>query len=666
MRAAARGSIKRYGSGMFLGIDTGGTFTDFVCFDGERISFHKVLSTPDDPARAIVRGVAELGLEAGDLHLVHGSTVATNAILEKKGVRTLFVTNRGMEDLLAIGRQTRKALYALCPEAVPAWPAARDCAGVPGRIDANGEVVEVVDAATLSALASRAEGYEAVAICTLFSFLNPGQEQQICRALPPGRFVAMSHEVLAEYREYERASTTFLNAYVGPLVAGYLRRLECALGARQLYIMHSAGGIMSAREAGVHSVRMVLSGPAGGLVAARAAGEQCGATHLISFDMGGTSTDVSLLAGGTRITTEAEIAGMPVAVPMLDIHTIGAGGGSIAWHDTAGLLRVGPKSAGADPGPACYGRGGDRPTVTDANLVLGRIPPDTRLAGTLPLDMMAARRAVRGMAETFGMSLEDMAEGIIRVAEENMAGALRVVSVQRGYDPRRFALLCFGGAGGLHACSLASMLDISRVILPVASGAFSALGMLTGRRQCDLSQSRRLPLAAAGTDATARKVFHALEKKARARMPGLSLTFERSADLRYSGQGFHLTLPYQADALAMRERFAQAHERVYGHTLPRDIEIMTLRLTAWAETPGICLPELPAASGIAEPCGHSIVYGLGKVPHYPRPMLRPGHAINGPALIPEDTATLWLPAGWLLTVSPHGHLVLDKGEGTCG
>ncbi len=658
---AARLPIKRYGSSMFLGIDTGGTFTDFVYFDDERCFFHKVLSTPDDPSRAIMQGITALGLDAAALHLVHGSTVATNAILEKKGVRTLFVTNRGMEDLLAIGRQTRRELYNLCPDAPPAWPAAPDCAGVPGRVSADGELIEAMDNEALNALAARAAGYEAVAVCTLFSFLNPAQEKRIREALPDDVFVALSHEVLAEYREYERASTTFLNAYVGPMVAGYLQRLEQMLGARHLFIMHSAGGVMSAHEAGEHSVRMVLSGPAGGLVAARAVGEQLGLEKIITFDMGGTSTDVSLLDGAARITTESEIAGMPVAVPMLDIHTIGAGGGSIAWQDTAGLLQVGPESAGADPGPACYGQRGSRPTVTDANLMLGRIPADARLAGSLPLDLAAAQAAVQRLADKFDMPVNEMAAGIIRIAEENMAGALRVVSIQRGHDPRRFALLCFGGAGGLHACSLADHLGITRVILPVASGAFSALGMLTGRRQCDLSRSRRLPLTESGTNTAAEAIFRELEVMARARMPGLALTFERAADLRYCGQGFHLTLPYRADMTAMRESFTQAHEQAYSHTLPQDIEIMTLRLTAWAETPRLAMPELPNAVSEIAPVGHSIVHGAGTVPHYSRPALRPGHVLTGPALVLEDTATLWLPAGWGLAVSPHGHLVLEKG-----
>ena len=537
---------------------------------------------------------------------------------------------------------------------------AEDCVGIPGRVSADGELIKPVDAKALEQLAAKARNYESVAICTLFSFLNPDQEQQIATALPGEVFTALSHKVLAEYREYERATTTFLNAYVGPMVAGYLKRLERKLSAKHLFIMHSAGGVMSAHEAGEHSVRMVLSGPAGGLVAAKAAGEQLATEKIISFDMGGTSTDVSLLDGTARITTEAEIAGIPVAVPMLDIHTIGAGGGSIAWRDMAGLLQVGPESAGANPGPVCYGKSGQHPTVTDANLVLGRIPPAAKLAGSLPLDLQAARKAIQKMAVDFDMQAEELAEGIIRVAEENMAGALRVVSVQRGHDPRKFSLLCFGGAGGLHACNLAEQLQTSQVIVPVASGAFSALGMLTGRRQCDLSKTRRMALIDPSSGQQLEKLFAELKAQAQARMPNLNLSFEYFADLRYAGQGFHLTLPHQPNVAAMQQDFETAHEQTYGHRLEQGIEIMTVRLTAFADTPTLEMPALTSASGPVQPHAQSMVCGIGNVPHYLRPHLYPGHELSGPALILENTATTWLPAGWNLEVSPHGHLILQQ------
>jgi len=432
---------------MFLGVDTGGTFTDFVCFDADGMRFHKVLSTPDDPSLAIEQGIEELGLDASMLHVVHGSTVATNAILQRKGVHTLFVTHQGLEDLLTIGRQTRPELYQLCPDAIAPVVGRQDCIGISGRINASGDEQSVLDAGDLKRVIERvaAGGYEAVAVCLLFSFLNPAHERAIAKALhdtySDDLFVSLSHQVLAEYREYERSATTFLNAYVGPLVQRYLQRLELSLGAKHLYVMHSAGGVMQAELAGQQAVRLVLSGPAGGLVAAQAIGAQLSEKHILTFDMGGTSTDVALIQGRASKTTEGEIAGMPVSLPMLDIHTIGAGGGSVAWLDEAGLPQVGPESAGARPGPVCYGLGGEKPTVTDANLLLGRMPANACLAGSMSLDMEAARSAFSQYGETLGLSAEAAARAVIDIAEEHMAGALRVVSVQRGYNPRYSVLV---------------------------------------------------------------------------------------------------------------------------------------------------------------------------------------------------------------------------------
>jgi len=645
---------------MLLGIDTGGTFTDFVCFDGQRLRFHKVLSTPDDPSRAILQGISELELETKTLHLVHGSTVATNAILERKGVRTLLVTQSGMEELLAIGRQTRNELYNLCPDPVEEWLSRSHCFGIGGRIDCHGNELQPLSGKELKQLAGKACDYESVAVCMLFSFMNPGQEQAIEAALPEGPFVSLSHRVLAEYREYERASTTFLNAYVGPLVQRYLTRLVQSIEPRHLFVMHSAGGVMEAEEAGAHAVRMVLSGPAGGLVAAQAIGEQLQQTNLLTFDMGGTSTDVALIQGKGGLTTEGKVAGLPVAVPMLDIHTIGAGGGSLAWLDGAGLPQVGPESAGASPGPVCYGKGGEQPTVTDANLVLGRLPMEARLGGSMALDIGAAREALESFGKALGMGAEEAAAGIVAIAEEHMAGALRVVSVQRGHDPQAFALLCFGGAGGLHACALAKKLGMRQVILPVGSGAFSALGMLAGRRQVELSRSYGMRLDAPGARQRIASLFEELEAEATARMPGLNPTCEYRLDLRYLGQGFHLTLDLAEDLAMQLQQFHAAHELAYGHRLQRPVELITLRLTAYADTEPVTLPELDAAERKPEPCGESEVYGAGRVPHLRRELLRPGHLWSGPALVLEDTATLWLPHGWQLEVSPHGHLLLTN------
>ncbi len=648
---------------MFLGIDTGGTFTDFVYFDGKQIRFHKVLSTPDDPSRAIMEGIQQLKIDPALIDLVHGSTVATNAILERKGVKTLFLTNRGMEDILFIGRQTRDELYELSPEPPAPWLEREDCLGISGRVDAEGRSVEHCNPDELTGIRHKSKAYDAVACCTLFSFLNPSQEKKIASAIPPEKFVSLSHEILPEYREYERAATTFLNAYVGPLAERYLQRLNARLGARHLFIMHSAGGMMDIGQAGRQAVRMILSGPAGGIVATKMIGEQLQEERLISFDMGGTSTDVALIDGEASITIEGSIAGLPVAIPMLDIHTIGAGGGSIAWFDEAGILHVGPESAGADPGPVCYSLGGRCITVTDANLVLGRIPGSVRMAGSMPLNVEKAGDVMKAMAEKAGLSAEMLADGIVKIAEENMAGALRVVSIQRGHDPRRFSLVCFGGAGGLHACSLAEMLGIGKVIVPLASGAFSALGMLAGRRQGDFSRSQRLSLDAEESMDVARNIFADLKDQARASMPHLDLVFECFVDLRYVGQGFHLTLPFEADLDTLVKAFVQEHERAYGHVLEdHGVEVITLRLRASAPTRPMSWPQLPGAEQDPQPTGHSSVCHVGKVMHYPRKGLLAGHEVPGPALILEDTSTLWLPPEWHCTVSSYGHLLLKRKE----
>jgi len=652
---------------MFLGVDTGGTFTDFVCFDSAGMRFHKVLSTPDDPSRAIEQGIMELGLDASALHIVHGSTVATNAILQRKGVHTLFVTHQGLEDLLTIGRQTRPALYQLCPDAITPVVGREDCIGISGRISASGDEQSVLDAGDIKRVIERvaAGGYEAVAVCLLFSFLNPAHERSIAKALhdtySDDLFVSLSHQVLAEYREYERSATTFLNAYVGPLVQRYLKRLERSLGAKHLYVMHSAGGVMRAELAGQQAVRLVLSGPAGGLVAAQQIGAQLSEKHILTFDMGGTSTDVALIQGRASKTTEGEIAGMPVSLPMLDIHTIGAGGGSVAWLDEAGLPQVGPESAGARPGPVCYGLGGEKPTVTDANLLLGRMPANACLAGSMSLDMEAARSTFSQYGETLGLSAEEAARAVIDIAEEHMAGALRVVSVQRGYDPADFSLLCFGGAGGLHACVLAEKLSMSKVIIPVASGAFSALGMLLGKQQSEFSRSRRFALQDTDTPAVMQQLFMQMEEEAVAQMQGLALTFERHVDMRYIGQGFHLTMACPDDDLEqLKQRFEQAHMQAYGHQLNRDVEIMTVRLCAFVERPLPVLPELCTSTEAAHPVAYSEIYGVGRVPHFMRLDLKPGLSYEGPMLVLEDIATLWLARGWQMQVSTHGHLLLEK------
>ncbi len=650
---------------MLLGIDTGGTFTDFVYFDGKQIRFHKILSTPDDPSQSILKGIGHLGIDPAQLDVIHGSTVATNAILERKGVKTLFVTNKGLEDILFIGRQTRAEIYELSPEPTVPWLGPEDCIGLHGRVDTDGNYIKDCLPGEMEALGDKSDAYEAIACCTLFSFLNPEQELNIASAIPEGKFLSLSHKILPEYREYERATATFLNAYVGPLTKRYLQHLNTRLGSGSLFIMHSTGGLMSTEQASKEAVRMILSGPAGGMVAAKAVGKQLRENRLISFDMGGTSTDVALIDGEPHITIEGSIADLPMAIPMLDIHTIGAGGGSIAWLDEAGILHVGPQSAGAEPGPVCYGLGGKQITVTDANLILGRIPATARMAGSMSLDIPASLQAMTELAEKAGLDLETMADGIIKVAEETMAAALRVVSIQRGYDPRQFSLVCFGGAGGLHACSLASMLGIRKIIAPLASGAFSALGMMVGQQQGDYSQSRLLNIGSAETTDIAKKIYSELEDQAATAMPDIKLKFEYFADLRFEGQGFQLTIPYVNKPDMLANAFMMEHKQAYGHVLEnRDIEIMTLRLKASAAIRPVIWPELQQATHSAQPDGNSGVYLAGEIPHYRREGLLPGHEIFGPALILEDTATIWLASGWRCSVSSCGHLFLNQTDTT--
>lgn len=417
---------------------------------------------------------------------------------------------------------------------------------------------------------------------------------------------------------------------------------------------------MDAQAAGAQAVKLALSGPAGGLVAAETIGRQLDQVNLLTFDMGGTSTDVALIKGRAEKTTNSEIAGMPIALPMLDIHTIGAGGGSLAWIDEAGLPQVGPESAGASPGPVCYGQGGERAAVTDANLVLGRIPSDALLAGRMALDRDAAVAAFEAYGKSLGLNAEEAADAVIRIAEEHMAGALRLVSVERGHNPAEFALLCFGGAGGLHACSLAEKLGMQRVILPLASGAFSALGMLAGRQQSEFSKSRRIAVTDSAMDIL-QAMFIELEAEAAKGMQGLNLSFEHHVDLRYQGQGFHLTVPMQDDLDVMLDHFKTAHRSAYGHELDRDIEIMTARLTAFVERPELTLPLLAKSNGEAQVQGYATIHGVGEVPRFLRASFGSGSTLSGPALILEDTSTLWLPGGWQLHCSAHGHLMLERG-----
>jgi len=659
-----KASIK--GLAMWLGIDTGGTFTDFVLFDGQSLRVHKVLSTPLAPEQAILQGIADLGLETESLQVVHGSTVATNAVLERKGVRTLYITNRGLRDVLTIGRQARRELYNLQPEPVPP-PVPRElCLEVGARLGASGERVSALSAADRELIEAQVRRLQprAVAINLLFSFVDDSDERRIESWLPEGLFVSRSSEVLPEYREYERGIATWLNAWVGPLVDGYLRRLQQALAPAPVSVMQSAGGTVSARQAGRKAVHLLLSGPAGGLMGARFIGQQAGVSRLLSFDMGGTSTDVALIEGEIRLTSEGHVGPWPVAVPMVDMHTIGAGGGSIATLDSGGLLQVGPESAGAVPGPACYGQGGVLPTVTDANLVLGRLQADAFLGGAMRLDVEAARRAVATIATALAIDVEAAAQGIIEIANEHMAQALRVISVQRGVDPRDHVLVSFGGAGGLHVCALAEALGMRRALVPVHAGVLSALGMLAAPRARQLSHT----LTGVLDDFDAaylRQQLQALADKGAASLvaegvAAQDIASEYSLDLRYQGQSFTLTLPWQGLG-PTREAFQHAHEQRYGHRLTTAVELVNIRCNLHGRPPDIMLPSLAAADGRQSPDRSVRLAGYAQpVPVWARGALNAGQEMTGPALITETVATTCLPTGWICRVDPVGNLVLER------
>jgi N-methylhydantoinase A len=657
---------------MRIGVDTGGTFTDLVLVHAGGLWTHKRLSTPDDPSRAVLEGVDALLEEAGlsDGHLtavIHGSTVATNALLERKGARVALVTTEGFEDVLEIGRQNRPDLHALAvrrPE--PVVPAERRL-GLAERVAADGTVLVAPDEAAIARLLFelKAQSPESVAVVLLHSYACPDHEVRVASAIEAALDVpvTVSHRLLPEYREYERTSTCAINAYVSPRMSGYLARLEAALAAREtggasLRVMRSGGGTMTADAAGNDAVHTVLSGPAGGVVGAGALGGGAGTARLVTFDMGGTSTDVCLIDGRPSVTTEALLGGHPIRVPLLDIHTVGAGGGSIAWRDAGGALRVGPTSAGADPGPACYGRGGEAPTVTDANLLLGRLPASLRLAGTVALDPGAAHAAIAALAGTLGLSPEACAEGIVRVANTVMARAIRRISLERGHDPRRFALMSFGGAGGLHACELAASLAMPEVLVPPHPGLLSAHGMLAARPERELGKTVLVDCPADGgpaDPAALAAVYDGLEEAlcaglAAEGLPPTTLGTERLADLRYHGQSYELTVPLpagppEAAFAAAVTAFHEAHARAFGYRLDRTVAFVTARVRAH----GPSAPPPPSRAPEGTP-----VSAAGGV--HLREALPAGSTVAGPASVIEYSATTFVPAGWVAEVLGDGTL----------
>jgi N-methylhydantoinase A len=685
---------------MRIAVDTGGTFTDCVYLRDGKVQVLKVFSTRANPADAIIAALRKIvsgtrppyraktgrdkgGATANFLEVRHGTTVGTNTVLERKGARVAFVTTAGFEDTIAIGRQARPRLYDwfVVPDPPLAPPDLRF--GAPERTSATGDILRSPSAEDLQTLcaAVAAARPEAVAISLLFSFANPKNERTLAGALHKlGLPVSLSHKILPEFREYERASTVVVNAYLAPKMGRYISGLQRALDEEfaggRLQVMQSSGGIVSARLAAKEPVRTVLSGPAGGVVGAYAVAHMAGFEKIIGFDMGGTSTDVALVDGsdhpstrksgarraprteGLRTTNESFISGLPISVPTLDIHSVGAGGGSLARFDAGGALRVGPQSAGADPGPICYGRGTE-PTVTDANLVLGRLDPEFFLGGEMSLDEPRTRQYM-DKAKGPLASVEEFAAGIVRLSEAAMEKAIRVISVERGHDPREFTLVSFGGAGPLHACALARALRIPRVLVPRMPGALSALGILMSDAVKDDSRTVMLGPDAAPLEKHFRELQQRGEKEMRAE--GLKALAMRYADVRYAGQGFELTVPFGHDFV---KRFHQAHRRRYGYAdEQRRVEVVNVRVRMVASSEPVPFPKKMVAPGNGQQAvakqGRVVFDGrASKAPVYDRAGLRPGDTFAGPAIVAEYSATTVLPPRCRARVDERENIVIE-------
>jgi N-methylhydantoinase A len=653
-----------------LGVDVGGTFTDLVALVEGGLITAKVPTTPRNQARGVVRALELVQPAVGAVaSLAHGSTVATNALLERRGARTALVTTEGFRDVIEIGRQNRPALYDLTRDRPAALVPRALRFTVRERMGRDGVLVPLDEESVRAAVdACREAEVEAVAVCLLFGFLHPEHEQKVGAALRealPGVHISVSSEVLPELREYERCSTTVANSYLTPRLATYLERLADevkALGLPSPLVMQSSGGAAEIETAAARAASCLLSGPAGGVVGAAWVAGLSGFQDLLTFDMGGTSTDVaSVLGGAVQTTTESVVAGVPVKLPMVDVHTVSAGGGSIAWVDAGGALRVGPRSAGADPGPAAYGRGGEEPTVTDANLYLGYLPDGAELGGEVRLDRDQAEAALGRVGARAGLDSEETARGIIRVADAEMIRALRVISIERGLDPRELTLVAFGGAGGLHACSLAEELGIGRILVPLAAGVLSALGLAIS----DVRRDQVSPLLAEmGTvDRPAVEArFGELEATARGRLAddaGLSLA--RLADLRYQGQSFELTVE-AGDLEELPARFHAEHERRYGYRMDDEVvELVNLRLVATAPRDKPDLSEAaPRRGGNPSRRRARLDDGWGEIDVYERAALGVGSELQGPAVVEFAESTLLVRPGWRASVDEVGTLDLER------
>jgi N-methylhydantoinase A len=655
-----------------IAIDSGGTFTDCVWLQDSTLQILKVFSTPSDPSKSIADAVSKIAGDAQELVVLHGTTVGTNTLLQRKGARVAFVTTKGFEDSIEIGRQQRPKLYDFFFEKDPALAPAELRFGVDERTSAEGAILRAPSAESLTGLAAQigAQKPQAIALSLLFSFANPANEKAVVTALAALNLpLSVSHQILPEFREYERASTVLVNAYLQPVMQRYLENLRerLSLGApARIFVMQSSGGITALATAAEQPVRTVLSGPAGGIVGAAAVAKRSGFDRIITFDMGGTSSDVALIDGQPTTTNEADVAGLPVRVPVLDIHTVGAGGGSLARFDAGGALRVGPESAGADPGPICYGKG-ERPTVTDANLLLGRLPADQFLGGDFQLDLPRTQKIVAQWLKENHSSLspEEFAAGVVRLVNANMEKAIRVVSIERGHDPRQFSLVAFGGAGAMHACEMAHALRIPRVIVPAYPGALSALGILISDVVKDHSRTILLRVAPGAAFATRlNPIFAELKRSIAAELKKEDwqgrAVFEPSCDIRYRGQGYELNLPYAADVVKC---FHAEHNRRYGYSSPeKELEIVTLRMRG-----RVASPEKLSRLKIQEEQGRlkastQMVHFAGrryKTQIVPRSSIRQGRRYRGPAIITEYSATTVVPPGLKYHKDRAGNLLIE-------
>lgn len=658
---------------MRAGVDIGGTFTDLALSDGNQLTIHKLLSSPEKPERSMLAGLETItpGGLAALRQVAHGSTVATNAILERKGGRAALLTTEGFRDLLFIGRQDRPALYDIHPSIPPPLIPRERCYELGERLDYRGEILKPLDMASLDRALDlvAADEVDSVAVCLLFSYVNPAHEQRVKerileRGIVGERWqVALSSEALPEFREYERASTIALEAYVRPVMSRYVGALEAALPVdASLRIMKSDGGVMRASRVRQQAIHTALSGPAAGVMGAFHLARTAGFDKIITLDMGGTSTDVALIAGQPEPRAESAIDGLPTRARMLDIETIGAGGGSLARVDAGGALRVGPESAGANPGPVVYGLGGDQVTLSDANAILGRLDAEHFLGGAMALDLAAGERALADLARQIGLGMIEAAQGVVDIANVNIDRAIRRVSIARGYDPREFTLVAFGGAGPLHACEAAARLDIPRVLAPESPGVLCALGLLIADVAVDYSRS---VMRAATNEALPqlRPVERELLALAEAelRQEGIAqadMRFRATLDMRYEGQAYELNIPFDERAIGA---FHEAHERAYGHAMRwRKVEIVNLRVSGTGATEKPEFAEAASSQHEAEPVGNKPSPTGGAIALYERADLLPGAAFSGEALVFQMDSTTYVPPRWKARVDGFRNLLLER------